>query len=156
MAFKWHFAITRLDTFNCGGTPLLRNAREQSKLAVPTVLSSCRAYLALVNYKSNSVQAHALCSNKAETRTVCIRSGKRWRHFLPSTALAQWGNRVGTVIWGETSQPGMLLPSFRAEAAGEGLRLCRGDTKKKPQQANLNRKGGTKDGWGRLGFYLQH
>lgn len=42
-----------------------------------------------------------------------------------------------SIIWGETSQPVMLLPSCRAKAAGEGLKPCVGNTEgQKPEGSN--------------------
>lgn len=41
-----------------------------------------------------------------------------------------------SIIWGETSQPVMLLPGCRAEAVGEGLKLCVGDAEGKKQEGS--------------------
>ena len=69
------------DTFRCGGL-LHRNATEQKKLGVRKTFSPRHTYLALVNYKSINMHAHAPCSNELETRTACIRSGKRLVFFF--------------------------------------------------------------------------
>lgn len=77
MSFKWHFAIARFDIFSCGSLSH-RNATEVKKPpGIPKTFSFHCAYLVPVNYNSINMHTHALCSNKPETRTVCIRSGKR-------------------------------------------------------------------------------
>ena len=84
------------------------------------------------------MHAHAPCDNKPETRTVCIRSGKRLIFFHQPFAMGQQQRR--SIIWGETLQPVMLLPGCMAEAVGEGLKLCVGDAEGKKQE-------GSNEGW---------